>query len=134
MKTVDLQAKPRTTTGQRKARALRRAETIPAIVYGHGMKPLSLEVSERALSRILHTKAGANVMVSLQVEGVKLKESTCRIKDIQHNPITDQIDHVDFMVISMTEKITVKVPAVLKHADEAIGVKEEGVLDRKSVV
>jgi large subunit ribosomal protein L25 len=60
---------------------------------------------------------------------MKLKESTCRIKAIQHNPVTDKIDHIDFMVISLTEKITVKVPVVLLHSEDAPGIKEGGSLD-----
>ena len=102
---------------------------FPAIVYGHGMKPLAIEVPDRAFLKAVHTKAGANVLITLQVEGVQLKESTCRIKAIQHNPVTDKIDHIDFMVISLTEKITVKVPVVLLHSEEAPGIKEGGSLD-----
>ncbi len=129
METFELQGKARTADGTRKARGVRRNEMIPGIVYGHGMKPLSVEVPERVFHKALHTKAGENVLITLQIEGVKLKESTCRIKDIQHNPVTDKIDHVDFMVISLTEKITVKVPVVLLHVEDAPGVKEGGSLD-----
>ena len=129
MKTIELQAKPRITDGTRKARAVRRNEGVPAIVYGHGMKPLSVVVPERAFLKAIHTKAGANVLITLQVEGVTLKESTCRIKAIQNNPVTDKIDHVDFMVISLTEKIIVKVPVILHRVEEAPGVKEGGVID-----
>lgn len=129
MQTFELQAKVRVTDGTRKARAVRRKEMFPAVVYGHGMKPLSIEVPDRAFLKAVHTKAGANVLITLQVEGMKLKESTCRIKDIQHNPVTDKIDHIDFMVISLTEKIAVKVPVVLLHIDDAPGIKEGGSLD-----
>jgi large subunit ribosomal protein L25 len=126
MQTFELQAKSRIPDGTSKARAVRRNDMLPAIVYGHGMTPLAIEVPERAFSKAIHTKAGENVLITLQVEGVKLKESTCRIKDIQNNPVTDKIDHIDFMVISLTEKITVKVPVVLLHAEEAPGIKEGG--------
>ncbi len=129
MQTFELQAKSRTPDGTRKARAVRRNEMLPAVVYGHGMEPLAVEVPERAFLKAIHTKAGENVLVTLQVEGVKLKESTCRIKDIQKNPVTDKIDHIDFMVISLTEKITVKVPVVLLHVEDAPGVKEGGSID-----
>lgn len=129
METFELQVKQRKTEGTRKARAVRRNEMIPGIVYGHGMKPLAVEVSERAFLKAIHTKAGENVLITLQVEGVKLKESTCRVKDIQNNPVTDKIDHIDLMVISLTEKIAVKVPVVMTHAEESLGVKEGGVLD-----
>ncbi len=129
METFELQVKPRATEGSRKARNVRRQELIPAIVYGHGMKPLALEMPEREFLKAIHTKAGENVMISLKVEGMTLQESTCLIKAMQHDPVTDQINHVDLMVISMTEKITVKVPVVVVHSDEAPGVKEGGVLD-----
>jgi large subunit ribosomal protein L25 len=129
MQTFELQAKTRNADGTRKARAVRRNEMFPAVVYGHGMKPLAIEVPDRAFLKAIHTKAGANVLITLQVEGVKLKESTCRIKAIQNNPVTDKIDHIDFMVISLTEKITVRVPVVLLHIEEAPGIKEGGSLD-----
>ncbi|HNX68169.1 MAG TPA: 50S ribosomal protein L25/general stress protein Ctc [Candidatus Omnitrophota bacterium] len=129
METFEMQAKQRTADGTRKARGVRRNEMIPGIVYGHGMKALTVEVPERAFYKALHTKAGSNVLITLRVEGVQLKESTCRIKDIQHNPVTDKIDHVDFMVISLTENITVKVPVVLLHVEDAPGIKEGGSLD-----
>ncbi|MFA5159322.1 MAG: 50S ribosomal protein L25 [Candidatus Omnitrophota bacterium] len=130
MQTFELQAKVRISDGgTRKARAVRRNEMFPAVVYGHGMKPLSIEVPDRAFLKAVHTKAGANVLITLKVEGAKLKESTCRIKAIQNNPVTDKIDHIDFMVISLTEKITVKVPVVLLHIEEAPGIKEGGSLD-----
>ncbi|MFH0984948.1 MAG: 50S ribosomal protein L25 [Candidatus Omnitrophota bacterium] len=126
MQTIELQAKPRTPNGTSKARGVRRNEMFPAIVYGHGMKPLAIEVQDKAFLKAVHTKAGANVLITLQVEGVKLKESTCRIKAIQSNPITDKIDHIDFMVISLTEKIKVKVPVILLHVEDAPGIKEGG--------
>jgi large subunit ribosomal protein L25 len=129
MQTFELQAKTRNSDGTRKARAVRRKEMFPAVVYGHGMKPLAIEVPDRAFLKAIHTKAGENVLISLQVEGVTLKESTCRIKAIQNNPVTDKIDHIDFMVISLTEKIAVKVPVVLLHIEDAPGIKEGGSLD-----
>ena len=129
MEKIILAAKPRIAQGTRQARRLRRLGQVPAVLYGHGMKPLSLEVGSRELSRALHTKAGENVLIELKVDGVKLKESTCLAKEIQHNPITDGIAHVDFTVISLTEEIDVKVPLVVLHMEEAAGMKDGGVLD-----
>jgi large subunit ribosomal protein L25 len=129
METFELKAVVRNVDGTRKARGIRRREMLPCIVYGHGMKPLAIEVSEKEFGKALHTKAGANVLITLKVEGVELKESTCRVKEIQNNPVTDKMDHVDFMVISLTEQIKVMVPVVATHADEAPGIKEGGVLD-----
>ena len=130
METVELLVKAREAKGKSAAKTIRRRGSVPGIVYGHGMKPVSLEVEARRLYQALHTKAGENALITLKVDGAKLKESTCLIKEIQHNPITDEIAHVDFTVISLTEKIEVKVPLVLKNSADALGVKEGGVLDQ----
>lgn len=129
METMQLNAKARTELGKKAAKKARREGLIPAILYGHGMKPLPLEVGGRDLYQVLHTKAGENVVISLKVAEVQLKESTCLIKEIQHDPVTEQIKHVDFTVISLTEKIDVKVPVVLQNMNEALGVKEGGIVD-----
>ncbi len=129
MKMYDLKANKRVVGGTRKARAVRRNEQLPAIVYGHGMEPLAVEVSERDFLKAVRTKAGVNVLFTLQVEDASLKESTCRIKAIQRNPISDKIDHIDFMIVSLTEKIQVKVPVIIINADDSVGVKEGGTQD-----
>lgn len=129
MEIIDLDVKSRTALGSRPSRRLRRQGLIPAVLYGHGMKPVPLEVNAKDLHHVLHTKAGENVVINLKVEGIQINESTCRIRDIQHDPITDKIAHVDFTVISLTEEITVKVPLVVKNVEEAVGVKEGGVVD-----
>ncbi len=129
MARVELAMKVRETTGTQATKKIRTQGFVPANLYGHGMKPLSLQVSEKALYESLHTKAGENVVLNLKVDGVQLKESTCLIKEIQHNPVTDKIAHVDFTVISLTEKIDVKVPLVILNQAEAPGIKEGGILD-----
>ena len=129
MARINLAAKTREKVGTQATKKIRVNGFVPATLYGHGMKALSLQVGVKDLHLTLHTKAGENVVINLQVEGVELKESTCRIKEIQHNPVTDKIAHVDFTVISLTEKIEVKVPFFVTNAAEAAGVKEGGVLD-----
>jgi large subunit ribosomal protein L25 len=129
MARVELAVKVREKTGTQATKKVRNLGFVPANLYGHGMKPLSLQVDEKALYASLHTKAGENVVLNLKVEGVQLKESTCLIKEIQHNPVTDRIAHVDFTVISLTEKIDVKVPLVILNQADAPGIKEGGILD-----
>ncbi len=129
METIELQAKPRTKLGTKGAEDTRRAEAIPAIVYGHGMQALPISVNDKIFNKAIRTEHGLNILFQLQVEGVKLKESTCRVKDYQTNPVTDKINHIDFMVISLTEKIEVSVRLKMKGADLAPGVKAGGSLD-----
>lgn len=129
MQIVNLSVNKRDLLGSKKSRALRREGKVPAVVYGHGIEPMSLEVPKKSLHSTLHTKSGTNVIVNLELSGANLKETTCLIKDVQYHPITDEVSHVDFAIISMTEKIEVEVPVELLNADESIGVKEGGVLD-----
>jgi large subunit ribosomal protein L25 len=129
MDKVTLEAQTRVADGSRPARRIRRAGSIPAILSGHGMSPLPIQVGVRELLKVLHTKSGVNVLIDLDLKGQPLKEKTCLIKALQHNPVTDEISHIDFTLISMTEKITVKVPLVATQSEEAEGVKMGGVLD-----
>ena len=130
MKTIDLKVQTRNELGKKAAKAVRKSGGIPAILYGRGISPTPLAVSQKDLHRATHTKAGGNVLISLKVEGEKAKkDTTCLIKEAQRDPVTDEIQHVDFVAISLTEKIRVRVPLTVKDAEQAPGVKEGGVLD-----
>lgn len=127
MKTVPLKAKQREGLGKQAVKKIRVEKRIPAVVYGSGVKSTSIEVSSDDFSRVIHTKAGENVVIQLAVSGHKSFEKTVVIKEIQHHPVTDVVTHIDFNAISLTEKIKVKVPLHVKG--ESPGVKEGGVLD-----
>ncbi len=127
MKTVPLKASLREGIGKQKVKHIRLKKRIPAVVYGHGIKATSIEVGQDDFLKVIHTKAGENVIIQLDVDGPKKFEKTVVIKEIQHSPTTDAIQHVDFNAISLTEKIKVKVPIHVKG--EAPGIKEGGVLD-----
>ncbi len=118
-----LAAATRNTRGKNEARRLRRAGRLPAIVYGGTpVESRSVEVDPKALWRILHSESGVNTLVDLQVDGDALGQVL--IKDIQHDPITDELLHVDFYRLAMDKAITVTVPVTL--SGEAAGVKQQG--------
>ena len=130
MKTIELKVEPRATVGKKAAKGTRREGKIPAILYGKSVKPTPLAVSEKEFYRVTHTKAGGNVLIGLKVDGAKTqKDTTCLIKEVQRDPVTDQIFHVDFTALSLTEKIQIKVPLTVRDGEQAVGVKEGGVLD-----
>jgi large subunit ribosomal protein L25 len=106
-------------------RALRRSGFVPGIVYHKGDRSVPLKVPKDAVNRILHTEAGRNVLIDLKIKDEKAKKQrTVVVKDLQHDPVTGDILHIDFHQISLTERITVNVPIVEKG--EAPGVKNEG--------
>ncbi|MEW6610125.1 MAG: 50S ribosomal protein L25 [Patescibacteria group bacterium] len=116
---MDLRATLRTITGK-KVKALRREQQVPGVVYGHGIVSRPVSVPLSALEAV-HRKAGESSLISLVVDG---KEVKALMKDLQRDPLSGQILHVDFLEVSMQEKLKTQVPIVIKG--EAKAVKEHG--------
>ena len=123
---VILEVVKRESAGKGPAAALRREGFIPGIVYGEGKSALAVRVPARDLGSALRTKAGENVLITLQLkdDGKELTEKTVLIEELQRHPVSHQIIHVDFHQVSLTKQIKVTVP--LAFHGEAIGVKQEG--------
>jgi large subunit ribosomal protein L25 len=119
-----LVAEKREGTGKGVARKLRAAGRVPAILYGHGMEPLALSVDSRELFHLLHTGAGANVLVDLVVDGT---EHLALPREVQRDHIKGRFVHVDFLAVRRDEKINVTVP--IRIVGESPGVKAGGVLE-----
>jgi large subunit ribosomal protein L25 len=108
MDQVSLRAEPRTVAGTRPSRRLRGAGKIPAVLYGRGLDPRSLIVDRRDLHAALHTEAGANALINLEVDGEKKPVLTVA-REIQRHPVRGEISHLDFISISLQEKIHAEV-------------------------
>jgi len=130
MEKVILNAEVRETTGKAKAKEMRRHGIVPAVAYKGGKESVNLKVKQEDLFQALHTKAGENALITLSIKGAKKSSTsrTCLIKEIQRDAVKDDIVHVDFHEISLTEKIRVKVP-IHPHGEAEGVVKEEGILD-----
>jgi len=125
MKTVELKAKVRESVGKSQAKKVRALGAIPANVYGSGSKPVSIQVNTKEFQSVIHTGAGGNVLILLKIEGGK--DQNVLIKEIQVDPVSEKINHVDFNVISLTKKIHAKV--AIHEKGEPAGLKEGGVVD-----
>ena len=129
MKKVILNADVREEVGKSKVKELRRSDLIPAVMYRDGKEVINLKIKTDDLFDILHTTAGSNVLITLKINGdKKSKERTCIIKEVQRNPVKENIIHIDLNEISLTEAIKVKVP-VHPHGEPEGVVKDGGVLD-----
>jgi len=104
MEKVVLKATKREVLG-RKVGALRRAGKLPAVLYGHGIAstPIMLEAHEAAL-KLSHVTSSSLMMIDLAG-----KEYPALVREKQRDYLKNRLLHVDFQVISMTEKITTKV-------------------------
>jgi large subunit ribosomal protein L25 len=128
MEKITLKASVREASGKSSAKRIRKEGQIPAVVYKDGNEGLSVKVDMKELWQVLHTEAGSNVIITMEIDGKEKAETkTVIIKETQVDPLNDKFLHVDFHEISLEEKLTVKVPVELKG--EAPGVtEEEGVL------
>jgi large subunit ribosomal protein L25 len=104
MEKIVLKATPRTVVGKQ-VRALRRAGLLPAVLYGPHMQPLIVSLEAHASSRIL-AHMTASSLVTIEMEG---KEYPALVREKQRNFIKGNLLHVDFQVVSMTEKLRTKV-------------------------
>jgi large subunit ribosomal protein L25 len=117
----------RDTFGKAAIRNLKNNGLIPAVVYGLNEPPVAIAISPKAVARVLASDAGMNSVMFLQREGTDIKRHVI-IKDLQRDPLTGRLRHVDFMRVDMSLKVRVKVPVRL--VGTAIGVKSMGgVLD-----
>jgi large subunit ribosomal protein L25 len=125
MKELILEAEVRTGSGKSVTRKLRQVGTLPAVLYGMDKKPQMLNVNSKALTHLLHSGSGENVLVDLVVG--KAKAEKVLLKEVQHHPVTERIVHVDFLRIDLTKKVQVMVPIHVTGTSE--GVKNGGVLE-----
>jgi large subunit ribosomal protein L25 len=124
MAETKLTATVRDGGGKGSARKLRAQGLVPAILYGHGMEPVKVAVDDRELYHVLHTGAGSNVLVDLQVGKDR---HLAMPREIQRDHVRGQFLHIDFLVVRRDEKITVDVPVHI--VGESHGVKEGGVVE-----
>ena len=115
MEKVVLKATKREVLG-RKVGALRRAGKLPAVLYGHGIEstPVTLEAHEAAL-KLSHVTSSSLMMIDL--DG---KEYPALVREKQRDYLKNRLLHVDFQVISMTEKVTTKVGIELTGTAPAV--------------
>ncbi len=125
MTTVALAAQSRTETGKGVARSLRRQALTPAVFYGPEVDPIPLILQAKDLEKLITTGAGENILIDLNIEDGKSTQShRAMIKEIQVDPLKQNILHVDLYAISMDKKISVEVPITL--IGTAVGVSDEG--------
>ena len=129
MEKIIVKAEKREEIGKSKVKGLRGKDIIPAVVYKGGGEAISVKVDKKELLQALHTSAGENVLITLKIKDDKKKaERTCIIKEIQRDPVKEDIIHVDLNEISLTKKIKIKVP-VHPHGEAEGVIKDGGVLD-----
>ena len=119
MANVQFQVDPRVVTGK-KVKALRRQGIIPAHLYGRDTESLALQAQTADLTKLLRT-ASRNAIIDLQISGEGEPRAVV-MRGVQRDAITDQLVHIDFFQISLTEKLTANVAIVLTGEAPAVSV------------
>lgn len=122
MEIVSLNVQSRTATGKKVA-GLRAQGFVPGVIYGHGFENRSVSAEAIPFDKILK-KAGTSSLVDLSIDGAA--PIKVLIHDVQRNPVTNQVGHIDFYHVKMTEKLSAQVPLVL--IGESKAVKEAGAI------
>ena len=105
MPEVKLIAELRTEFGKGAARRIRRADKVPAVLYGHGTAPIHIALPGHETLLALRT---ANALLSIEVNG---SSQLALPKQVQRDPLKHTIEHVDLVIVRRGEKVTVDVAA-----------------------
>ena len=101
-----IQAESRTEFGKGAARRIRRADKVPAVLYGHGTDPIHITMpGHETMLALKH--GGANALLSIEIGGTS---QLALPKQVQRDPIKGFLEHLDLIVVTKGEKVTVDVP------------------------
>lgn len=107
MSEIKLAAEARTEFGKGAARRIRRADKIPAVLYGHGSAPVHVTLpGHQTMMALKHS----NALFSIELEG---KGQLAIAKDVQRDPVRNVIEHVDLLIVKKGEKVAVEVPVAV---------------------
>jgi large subunit ribosomal protein L25 len=109
MSTEKITAETRTEFGKGAARRIRRADKIPAVIYGHGNDPVHVTLPGHSTMMALK-HGGANALLELSIDG---SDQLALTKAVQIDPIRRHIEHIDFVAVRRGEKVTVDVPVTV---------------------
>lgn len=131
MEQVSLRAERRQAAGSGPARRLRDEGDVPAVLYGRGLDSTPLSVSRRELYTALHTEAGTNALINLEIGSEKFLTIA---RELQRHPVRGEIMHLDFISISLDEEITAEVS--IDFIGDPVGASEGGIVEtiRNSVL
>lgn len=129
MELFELKANIREKVGKGQARALRRNENVPAVLYGPEIEPVKLSISTKMIESAYKETTKAQILVNLTIvddQGNDVKQTPAIIKDVQLSPLSKELLHVDIMGIDLSKKVHVNVPVAI--VGKAKGVEFGGLL------
>lgn len=124
MKSVPLNASPRTLGRRAGSKKLRETGRIPAVIYGRQVQPQNLELAAKEMEDLIGRSVSENLLVDLAIKDDARPKRLALVQEIQHHPLSGKLWHIDFHEVAEDEKVTVMVP--VETEGEAEGVKTGG--------
>jgi len=120
---VSLNAENREVEGKSSSRQLRRAGSVPAVIYGGKEEPLRISILEKDIAKASEIPGFATQILSISISG---KEQNVIVKEIQRHPATQRVLHADLMRVDPDTKISISVPVRFINEESCVGVKMHG--------
>jgi large subunit ribosomal protein L25 len=122
MEQVTLRAQPRAAFGTRPSKRLRRDGFVPATVYGKTTETQSITVNGRELYSALHTEAGRNALINVEIEGGDTVLAVAR--EVQRHPVRGDVIHLDLIQISLD--VVIQAEVAVEYIGTPRGVIDDG--------
>ena len=120
---VNLNATGRESDGKSSSRRLRRAGSVPAVIYGGDKDPIRISILEKDIAKASEVPGFATQILSVNLSG---EEQNVIVKEIQRHPATQRVLHADLLRVNPDTKISLSVPVRFINEEICIGVKMHG--------
>lgn len=122
----EIKASARARSGTGGARAVRRQALVPGVIYGDGRKPENIAMPSNVLVSLLNRGRFLSTVIDVDVDGTKTRVIP---REVQFDPVSDKLVHVDFQRVSAGARIRVNVPVKFINESLSPGLKRGGVLN-----
>lgn len=123
---IKMSAQTREGTGKGTARALRRDNKIPAVIYGNKQAPVSITMDDKDITLEYHKGHLFTTLVDIDVDG---KKELVLARDVQTHVVSEDIMHIDFLRVSAKTKIAVDIPVHFVNEDKSPALEDKGILN-----
>ncbi len=123
---VTIEAEAREKVGKGASRATRRAGRVPAVIYGDNKDPMSIQIPQNEIIRLLNKGGFMSHTFEVKVGG---KATTVLPRDLQLHPVTDMPIHIDFLRLGKNTVVTMEVPIKVVGEEQSPGLKRGGVIN-----
>ena len=122
----ELRAEVRERVGKGAARAVRRQDRIPAVIYGDKKPPIPISLPQREMTQRLHAGGFLTHIATIDVDGEKIRVIP---RDYQLDPVRDHLVHVDFLRVGEGARLTLEIPVHFINEHASPGIKRGGALN-----